>query len=169
MNQAALDQAHELCTDLYHIQNIFDQHELNEILSSIESQTDWQHLDLQEHTPRRSLAWKDDGLLDYVWGLINQLDFSRFGLRFVTVSLWKDQHPYFIAEHTDNDRVRAAMQIYLNDGPRNLGTWFGDIEIPYISNTGYIMDNRGALPHGMKTVVPPGFTRYSIYALFEHV
>jgi hypothetical protein len=61
------------------------------------------------------------------------------------------------------------MQIYLSNGPKELGTWFEDIEIPFVQNTGYIMTNRNKLKHGMKVPVPSGFTRYSLYALFDHV
>ena len=114
MNQHALDSATLLKSDLYHIKNIFSESELEYVLTSLPTQTKWQILDLQETQPRRSLQWESDGLVDYTWELINHLDFSKFGLKFTNVSIWRDQHPYCIRNHVDNDRVKAAMQIYLS-------------------------------------------------------
>jgi hypothetical protein len=169
MNQHALDSATLLKSDLYHIKNIFSESELEYVLTSLPTQTKWQILDLQETQPRRSLQWESDGLVDYTWELINHLDFSKFGLKFTNVSIWRDQHPYCIRNHVDNDRVKAAMQIYLSTGMSNTCTWFDTIEIPFELNTGYIMNNRNKLPHKMKHPVPLNQTRYSVYALFDYV
>lgn len=169
MNQYALDSATLLTPDLYHIKDIFSESELAYTLTSLPMQTNWQMIDLQETQPRRTLQWETDGLVDYTWCLINNLDFSRFGLKFTNVSIWRDQHPYCISDHVDNDQVKAAMQIYLSTGMPDTGTWFGSTEIPFELNTGYIMNNRNKLPHGMKHPVPLGQTRYSLYALFDYV
>ena len=169
MNQFALDSAILLKPELYHIKNIFSESELEYVLTSLPTQINWQTIDLQETQPRRALQWETDGLVDYIWGLINCLDFSNFGLKFTHVSIWRDQHPYCIHNHVDNDRVKAAMQIYLSTGMSNTGTWFGTTEIPFELNTGYIMNNRNKLPHKMKHPVPLNQTRYSVYALFDYV
>jgi hypothetical protein len=105
-------------------------------------------------------------LLDQVWNLLDQLDYSRFGFKFLNVSIWKDLPGYCIADHVDNVRVQAAMQIYLNDLPTSLGTWFEETEIPYVQNSGYIMNNQHQPRHGMKNPVPDGVVRYSLYARF---
>lgn len=169
MNQSALDNAIQLRSDLYRISEIFSCDELSWILQNLKHETQWEKVRLQENRSRDSVKWIDDGLLDSVWCMLNDLDYSKFKLKFTHVSLWRDQHPYMIGEHVDNDQVCAAMQIYLNAGPRELGTWFEDIEIPFIENTGYIMNNCNRPQHGMKSQVPVGFTRYSLYALFNHV
>jgi hypothetical protein len=169
MNQHALDSATLLKSDLYHIKNIFSVSELEYVLTSLPTQTNWQTINLQKTQPRRTLQWESDGLVDYTWELINHLDFSKFGLKFTNVSIWQDQHPYCIRNHVDNDRVKAAMQIYLSTGMSNTGTWFDTIEIPFELNTGYIMNNRNKLPHKMKHPVPLNQTRYSVYALFDYV
>ena len=168
MNQSALNNAVLLKPDLYQITDIFQPDELSHVLQELEHVTEWEKIKLQENQPRYSVKWIDNGLLDQVWCMLNNLDYLRFGLKFTHVTLWKDQHPYYIGPHIDNDRVSAAMQIYLNTGPIELGTWFEEIEIPFVQNTGYIMDNRNKLKHGMKLPVPAGFTRYSLYALFDH-
>ena len=59
------------------------------------------------------------------------------------------------------------MQIYLNDIPQNLGTWFEEVEVPFVKNTGYIMKNTNSPRHGMKATVPDATTRYSLYARFD--
>jgi hypothetical protein len=169
MNQSALNNAVLLKSDLYQITDIFQSDELSHVLQELEHVIEWEKVKLQETRPRYSVKWIDNGLLDQIWCLLNELDYSKFGLKFKHVSLWKDQHPYFIGQHVDNDEVHAAMQIYLSNGPKELGTWFEDIEIPFVQNTGYIMNNRNKLKHGMKVPVPNGVDRYSIYALFDYV
>ena len=82
--------------------------------------------------------------------------------------IWRDHEGYTISNHVDNERVVAAMQIYLSPTLTTLGTWFlDDIEIPFVQNTGYLMHNRNAMVHGMKNTVPSGYTRISLYALFD--
>jgi hypothetical protein len=169
MNQSALNNAVLLKPDLYQITDIFQADELSHVLQELEHVTEWEKVKLQENRPRYSVKWIDNGLLDQVWCMLNDLDYSRLGLKFTHVTLWKDQHPYCIGSHVDNDQVRAAMQIYLNSGSIELGTWFEDIEIPFVQNTGYIMNNRSRPQHGMKSSVPAGFVRYSMYALFDYV
>lgn len=169
MNQSALVNAVCLKQDLYHVHNLFHVDTLNTILQQAELQKDWQPVLMQEGKTRKALIWSTNGLLDQIWCLLNELDYSKFRLKFTNVSLWKDQHPYFIGQHVDNNGIHAAMQIYLSNGPKELGTWFEDIEIPFVQNTGYIMNNRNKLKHGMKVPVPDGVVRYSIYALFDYV
>jgi hypothetical protein len=169
MNQHAIDNATMLRPDLYIIKNLFDSDVLNDLLAQLELETQWEHQFLQERLPRRTLRWVDDGLLDKVWCMLNDLDFSRFNFKFANVSIWKDLPGYCIKPHVDNDRVKAAMQIYLSDLPREFGTWFEEIEIPYVQNSGYIMNNQYQPWHGMKTPVPDGIVRYSLYARFNHV
>jgi hypothetical protein len=168
MNQLALDQAIELHTDLWQIQNLLYHDELQELINRISVETQWQKIDLQENFNRDSVIWNTDGILDWAWTKLQALDFSNFGLTFRNVMIWRDREGYTIPMHVDNDRVTSAMQIYLSPTIENLGTWFLDkIEIPFVQNTGYLMHNKNKLPHGMKNKVPPGYTRLSFYALFD--
>jgi hypothetical protein len=170
MNQQALDTAQLLYPDLWSIQNLLSNDELGEILNRISHETLWEFVDLQEHTSRKMVAWQTDGLCDWVFCKLSELDFSRFGLLLRTVTIWKDSDGYFIKDHNDNSRVVAAMQIYLSDSCSGLGTWFADdIEIPFVQNTGYLMHNRNKLKHGMKNPVTGGYTRLSFYALFDEI
>ena len=169
MNQLAIDNAVMLRPDLYSIKNLFDPIELAELVKTIDKQTQWQAQELQETLPRLTLPWVTDGLVDQVWSMLDQLDYSRFGFKFINVSIWKDLPGYCIADHVDNIIVQAAMQIYLNDLPSSLGTWFEETEILCVQNSGYIMNNQHQSRHGMKKPVPDGCVRYSLYTRFSRV
>jgi hypothetical protein len=169
MNQQSLNNSTVIKPDLWAVKDIFTNEELDSLINKIKLETNWQTVELQEDLSRLAVQWVDKGLLNHVWDMINQLDFSKFGLKFRNVTIWKDVAPYCITNHADNDRVVAAMQIYLNSGPENLGTWFEESYIPFIANTGYIMNNKNKLVHGMKNAVPDNFVRYSLYALFDTV
>lgn len=170
MNQQSIDNAVQLAPDLWSIKNLLSPDEFGELLHRISSETDWKKVDLQEKKNREQATWKADGVCDWLFCKISELDFSRFNLKFRTVIIWKDGPGYSIDNHSDNDRVVAAMQLYLGPDHHELGTWFFDrIEIPFVQNTGYIMHNRNRPLHGMKIAVPPGYTRLSFYALFDDV
>jgi len=170
MNQQALDTAQHLHPDLWRIQNLLSNDELREILNRISHETLWEPVDLQEHANRRMLTWQTDGLCDWLFCKLAELNFSRFGLLLRTVTIWKDYDGYFIKDHYDNNKIVAAMQIYLSDSFPGLGTWFAnDLEIPMVQNTGYLMHNRNKLKHGMKNPVASGYTRLSFYALFDEI
>jgi hypothetical protein len=167
-SQQAIDSACLVKTDVWAVKNFFETAVLEDILTQIEIETEWCEQLMQENYPRRAL-YESNGLIDNIWCILNDLDFSRFGLRFMSAAIWKDSAGYTITQHTDNDGVKGAMQIYLNDIPQNLGTWFEEIEMPFIKNTGYIMNNTTKPKHGMKEIVPDHMTRYSLYAWFDIV
>ena len=168
MNQKVLDTATQLRPDLWSIEEILFEDELNYLLSAIENETDWIKIEEQRNLNRKQVAWKPDGICDWLWCKLSELDFSRFGLKFRTAMIWKDQAGYKIDNHFDNDQVTAAMQIYLSEDRADLGTWFeNSVEIAFKQNTGYIMHNRNRLIHGMKKPVPDSYSRLSVYALFD--
>jgi hypothetical protein len=165
-SQQAIDSACLARTDLWMIKNFFESAVLEDILNRLESETDWQEQPYQEHLPRQVLPRNPGGLINSVWHILNDLDFSELGLKFTNVTIWKDSAGFTISEHIDNDSIKGAMQIYLNDLPQNLGTWFGEVEVPFIKNAGYIMKNTNKPRHGMKATVPDAAIRYSLYARF---
>ena len=170
MNQQSLDAVTQIRSDLWSIKEILFKDELNYLLSAVENETDWIKIEEQRNLNREQVAWKPDGICDWLWCKLSELDFSRLGLKFRTAMIWKDQPGYKINHHFDNDRVTAAMQIYLSQDRADLGTWFeNSVEIPFKQNTGYIMHNRNRLIHGMKKPVPDSYSRLSVYALFDHI
>jgi len=79
--------------------------------------------------------------------------------------LWKDEEDFWMGPHLDNDRVKVAVQIYLDD--RNSpGTQFGDRLVNYGRNRGYIMYNSPDMLHGVPEQIPHE-GRLSVYALYE--
>lgn len=170
MNQLAIDNAYQLAPDLWAIKDIFSVEEFDNVRRRIQEEKIWTPVDLQEQFSRESCAWTEGGLCDWLWTEISQLDFANFGLKFRTVTIWKDHSGYFISNHSDNDRVTAAMQIYISEHRPGLGTWFNNtVEIPLIPNTGYLMHNRNFLTHGMKHPVPSQYVRVSMYAWFDQI
>lgn len=167
MLQQSINDALLIKPDLWAVKDIFDPVLLEHILDRVELEPDWTKVEKQERLPREALPWKTNGLLDSIWEMVNELDFSNYGFKFRTVTIWKDSAGYMIPPHVDNDRVVGSMQIYLNNVPSNLGTWFEDIEIPFVKNTGYIMNNKNKPLHGMKQPVPNNVTRYSLYAWLD--
>lgn len=168
MNQLAIDSAQQLAPDLWAIKDIFWPEEFLTLQRLIQEENRWATVDLQEKLPRESCDWQTDGLCDWLWSKIVALDFSRFGLKFRTVTVWRDHPGYLIGNHFDNDRVVAAMQIYVSEQRSGLGTWFNSsIEIPFVPNTGYLMHNRNRIIHGMKNPVPLEYIRVSLYAWFD--
>lgn len=170
MNQQALDIATQLRSDLWYIKELLSEDELHYLLSAIKKETDWIKVDGQQTLNREQVPWKPDGICDWLWCKLSELDFSRLGLKFRTAMIWKDQPGYKIDNHFDNDRVKASMQIYLSEDCADLGTWFeNSLEVAFKQNTGYIMDNRNRLIHGMKKSVPDSYSRLSFYALFDRL
>ena len=168
MNQHALDNAIQLHPDLWKIENLLSESEMTELLKKISSQQNWQTVNLQEYSNRQQIPWETNGVCDWLFCNLANLDFSKFNLKIRTVTVWKDTTGYKIEKHADNDRVIAAMQIYISPTHLDLGTCFlNNIEIPFIQNTGYLMHNRNQLEHKMTTPVPEGYSRLSFYVLFD--
>ena len=167
VRQKAVDDALLIDTNLWTIKNLFDNEILEEIILRLTLEKSWNAVEMQEHLNRKCLPWNENGLVDDIWCMIDTLDFSKFGFKLKSLTVWKDGKGYFIEDHIDNERVIGAMQIYLNDAPKELGTWFSKNEIPFVKNTGYIMNNKNKPSHGMKVMVPPNTTRYSSYVYFD--
>ena len=163
MIQQALDNAVLVKPDLWSVKHIFNSDVLETILNQLDLEKSWEKQPWQEHFNRLRLCPGSAILNNIIHPLFANLDFSRFGLVYKSATIWKDYDGYTIPQHADNDEVVGSMQIYLNDAPQNLGTWFEEDEIPFIKNTGYIMFNKNKPFHGMKHSVPNDVTRYSLY------
>jgi len=175
MIQESLDNAVEIVPGLWSVNNLFEENELDELFQRIENEPEenWGVCRFgaynQSNNSRLELKWITDGVLDDIWVKLDSLDYSRFGFKFRTAIVWKDYEGYRISEHADSEHIIGSMQIYLNNAPENLGTVFGEHALPFIPNTGYIMDNIYKRLHKMPNAVPKGVTRYSLYALFDYM
>ena len=168
MNQQAIDNARLIAQDLWAIDQLFTHQEFLILQNLLKKENCWTKVDLQSRLPRQECCWATDGVCDWLWTSFSALDFSKFELKFRTVTVWRDMPGYRIGNHVDNDRVVAAMQIYISEPRSGLGTWFNDtIEVPFVPNTGYLMHNRNRPVHGMKIPVPEDYVRESLYAWFD--
>lgn len=137
----------------------------------------WHKVAYQEHSGREAVSWIPDSAVEEIHtvfeGLtqeINQL--TNDNLKFMGIDVWRDVYPYTIIKHSDQDLIRCAIQIYLNESDVDLATKFcyNDLTIspPYKTNHGYLMNNQGKIPHWMTAAVPVDFARYSLYAIWKH-
>jgi hypothetical protein len=81
------------------------------------------------------------------------------------ITLWKDGENFWMPPHLDNDRVKVAVQIYLDDR-KSPGTKFLDRVVNYGRNRGYIMYNSPEMLHEVLNQTPHE-GRLSVYALYE--
>lgn len=132
----------------------------------------------QANTPRRMLISEPPNVFatlnGYVQALIPEIkNITGASISGCSSAVWADYPGYNIARHLDNDGVYITLQVYLNDGDDELGTYFSNSmegtyqhSIPYRSNFGYIMVNTDYNFHGMIKPVPKDFIRLSSYTWF---
>ena len=124
----------------------------------------WELQEMQENLPRRKISYLLDSPVETVHNHFQSLSmFSH--LNFMGVTLWKDEENFWMAQHLDNDRVKVAVQIYL-DNRNSPGTQIGDRLVSYGRNRGYIMYNNPDMLHGVPKQIPHE-GRLSVYALYE--
>ena len=87
-----------------------------------------------------------------------------------STQLWHDESGYINGLHKDqSSNLQATVQVYLNDGNENMGTYIivEDLEysVPYIRNCGYLMFNPTSNLHGTK--YPVEGKRLSLYQSYR--
>ena len=91
-------------------------------------------------------------------------------LQFDSVDIWQDKPGYYLEPHTDDPRIKLALQIYLGDN--NVGTSLFDKDnnvlktFEYKLNSGYALLNTSDSLHGTTTKVESGL-RNSMYVRYE--
>ena len=124
----------------------------------------WETKELQKKLSRREVNFILDTPIETAHNWFKNLPlFSH--LNFMGISLWQDDSDYWMSDHIDNDLVKIAVQIYL-DNRLSPGTSFGEREIEYARNRGYIMFNGPDMLHGVPNRTPHE-GRLSIYALYN--
>lgn len=125
---------------------------------------------------RTKLNWIYDSVIEEAATVIESLttevsDVIGRPQKFLSVNIWRDQHPYQIKPHIDRNLIGSAMQIYLNTGLVDTSThfvWKDQIIKPRNQRgSGYFMDNQGKLIHYLDNPVPKNFVRYSLYAIWQ--
>jgi hypothetical protein len=93
-------------------------------------------------------------------------------LKFASVDIWLDSAGYFFPPHTDDSRIKLALQIYLGEGP-NVGTSLFDSDdnvletFQYKFNSGYALLNNAVSRHGTTGAVAENNLRRSLYVRYQ--
>jgi hypothetical protein len=143
--------------------------------------TDWLNLsynaiDKQEYMVRKNidgdtLPWHDqwqtaiDLLIESIW------ESNKIFLRRIhTTSWWIDETGFECPIHSDDPRVKIALQMFWI-GNTDLGTkFYNDMNVDnlrkqfdFVPNTGYLMINNAEQPHDMMIPIPKDTFRLTSY------
>ena len=111
-------------------------------------------------------AWAVDV---FVAAVARCVDLKGTWLNVPTIQLFEDPPGYTIRPHVDTSaNMNLNAQVYLTEHPGALGTaaWIDGKEVlaPYRAGSGYVLWHPNRITHGMIKTVPPGHTRWSMYA-----
>ena len=164
---------------LYTVERVFDNTLTNKLKEYLtQEQINWS-INQNTSPMRRSLAWDQDTIIEEIHEVGNNLTelivqkFFKHPLNFLGINVWKDQSQFEMEWHSDNPIINVALQVYMFDLPTTFGTSFlideKETLIPHVHNTGYIAitKTQPGIVHRPTTVVAPGVTRYSIYAIWS--
>jgi hypothetical protein len=163
------------CPDLFLVNDVFPESLLDKLTNYAVNKSDGWVSEVNQKL-RTKLNWESDSVIEELHISLENLteqisDIFHRKEHFLGLSIWKDLPGYKIKKHTDNPEIDAAMQVYLLDGPQNLGTIFEfestNISVPYRKNCGYLASNRPGIPHYLDIPVPDLYTRYSLYAIWS--
>ena len=84
-------------------------------------------------------------------------------------TIWRDTEKFHSWWHADDYTRKPTIQIYVN-GPEEYGTSFKinneTVTLPFIPNSGYLMDNQYQPVHGMIGTLGENLVRQSIYLIY---
>jgi hypothetical protein len=155
-------------------QDFFDDFLVNKIVNEYKM-TEFDKLESQEHKSRTKLSYqsklsKELKILFSNVKIKNALEKTySTELKFSSFDLWQDGKGYFLEPHTDNQRIKLALQIYLGENVAagtkffsklvsnitEVGVWKEDYlqheakEIHYKKNCGYSLLNNEQSWHGV--------------------
>tara|TARA_Y100001938_G_scaffold150333_1_gene240769 strand:+ start:1192 stop:1746 length:555 start_codon:yes stop_codon:yes gene_type:complete len=136
----------------------------------------WVQLERQEDKPRSKVDDTDLIIktlkIFFMKSEITKTLENKFetNLSFDSVDIWQDRAGYFLPIHTDDPRVKLALQIYLGD--ENIGTSLFDEKDTCIKtfefkcNSGYALLNNKKSRHGTGGKVTDG-KRNSLYVRYR--
>jgi hypothetical protein len=133
------------------------------------------NLEHQELKPRRRLDYNDElmkkiKILFMNTNITGALE-NKFNTRltFDSADIWIDDSGYKLVPHTDDSRIKLALQIYLSDN--NEGTSLYDntgnirYTFPFKFNSGYALYNGMYSTHGVEEIENDG--RTSLYVRYQ--
>ena len=144
------------------------------ILPSLDNKK-FTNMENQEKKPRRRLDYNDElmkkiKILFMNTNIKDALE-NKFntGLTFDSADIWIDDRGYMLGPHTDDSRIKLALQIYLSDN--NEGTSLYDksgkirYTFPFKFNCGYALYNGVYSHHGVEKIDNDG--RTSLYVRYQ--
>jgi len=144
------------------VENFLPTKFVDELVELSKNSNNWSTVQDQDSLPRHGIFNPIEELL--YWFNDHPL-FEKY--KFTGYTLWKDSPDFKMDWHIDNNRVKIAVQIYLDD--RNSpGTQFTNRTVKYGKNRGYIMFNNQDMKHCVPDQTPHE-GRLSVYALYEPV
>ena len=133
-------------------------------------------LEKQVDRPRHRVDYNDNVMkklkIFFMHSAITNALSKKFNtnLRFDSVDIWQDDQGYYLGPHTDDSRIKLALQIYLGND-NNVGTSLFDKDdkilktFEYKFNSGYALLNNEVSRHGT-TKVTNGL-RKSMYVRYQ--
>lgn len=166
------------CPHLFFLNNFLNTEILAKVCNFISRpELPWQTVELQQYRNRQSISWIPDSVVEELYYTFANLTVaieetvSRKQV-FDGINIWKDQFPYTIKKHSDQNSIGSSLQIYLNHCDIDLTTHFSYnekiLKPNNISNSGYFLDNNGKVMHWLENTVPENFARFSIYAIWRN-
>lgn len=166
--------------DLFYIEDFYSDFLLNKLNKSDFINYKFEPVIVQGKPVRRNIKlptftqflvnWQSKNNCQQISKFLNQ----KLSLK--NTAVWLDEATYSMDKHLDNiNHVSIGMQIYLTDGPKNLGTCFYNVDgsvryqFLYKKNSGYLMINNSNQTHAMTVSVPDGYFRVSSYHWITYV
>ena len=132
-------------------------------------------LEFQENKSRMRLDYNDELMkkirVFFMNTNITRALENRFNteLRFSSADLWIDNAGYKLIPHTDDDRIKLSLQIYLSDNNEGTSLYHNDGTIrytfPFKFNSGYALYNGVYSTHGVEEIENDG--RTSLYVRYQ--
>ena len=152
----------------------------NNILKVIENleELELTKLENQRHLPRSRIDYSETLMkklkIFFSNSKITKAISTKFNtpLQFESVDIWLDSPGYFFPPHTDDQRIKLALQIYLGT-ETNVGTslFDGDNNViktfRYRFDSGYALLNNAVSLHGTEGTVAENNPRRSLYVRYR--
>ena len=132
-------------------------------------------LELQENKPRKRLDYNDDLMKQIKILFMNRSITGALekkfntSLTFDSADIWIDDKGYKLTPHTDDSRIKLALQIYLSDNNEGTSLYDNDGTIrytfPFKFNGGYALYNGMYSTHGVEEIENNG--RTSLYVRYR--
>jgi len=139
------------------------------------NKTDFFKLEKQSHKPRLRLSYDADVMkrlkVFFMHTSITTALEKKFqtSLTFDSVDIWRDNAGYYLRPHTDDDRIKLALQIYLDDNKVGTSLYGKNKQkihtFKFETNKGYALLNNEHSIHGVDEVMEDG--RVSLYARYS--